>query len=139
MQVVRERDRCDKSVAPSRSGREIPGATLAVAERSAQRRNLDLEITFLDVGMRPDAGDQVILGNELARPIEQCKEDIEGAAAQANGLARVQQQPLCRQQGKGPNKIAREAGSSMRSALVDQSWSIRRFSQWRSDSREGRQ
>ena len=101
MQVVRERDRCNKSVAPSGIGRDIPNATLAVAEHPAQRRHLDLKITFIDVGMRPDAGDQLILGDELARPIEQCNEGIEGAAAQANGLARVQQKPLCRQQAEG--------------------------------------
>jgi len=97
MRVVRERHRRNKSVAPSGIGRDIPNVTLAVAEHPAQQRHLDLKTTFLDVDMRPDAGDQLIFGDKLARPIEQCSEDIESTAAQANGLAIAQQQPLCRQ------------------------------------------
>jgi hypothetical protein len=101
MQVVSESDRRNKSVAPPGIGRDIPSGTFAVAEHSAQRCHLDLKITLVDVGMRPDAGDQLILCDDLAGPIEQCNEDIEGAAAQANGIARVQQEPLCRQQAEG--------------------------------------
>ena len=98
MQVVHERDRRNKSVAPSDIGRDIPSVTLAVAEHPADCRHLDLKTTFVDVSVRPDAGDQLILCDELARPIKQRNEGVEGAAAQVNRIARVQQQPLCRQQ-----------------------------------------
>src|SRR6516162_334219 len=101
MQVVCEPDRRNKSVAPSGIGRDIPSTILAVSEHSAQHCHLDLKITFLDVGIRPYAGDQLNLCNDLAWPIKQCSEDIEGAAAQANGIARVQKEPLGRHQAEG--------------------------------------
>src|SRR5271156_6979920 len=101
MQVVSESDRRNKSVAPPGIGRDIPSGTFTVAEHSAQRCRLDLKITFVDLGMRPDAGDQLILCDELAGPIKQCNEHIEGATAQADRIARMQQEPLCRQQAEG--------------------------------------
>jgi hypothetical protein len=39
--------------------------------------------------LRPDAGDQLILGDEFSRPIEQCNEGVEGTAAQGGRFVEI--------------------------------------------------
>jgi hypothetical protein len=58
---IGERNGSDKAVAAPGDGRDISNAGVAVAQRPAQRTDLELKIAFLDNGTGPSAGDQLSL------------------------------------------------------------------------------
>jgi hypothetical protein len=99
--AVRERDRRDEAVAASGNIDQIP---VAAAQRPAQRADLKFEIALLDKGVRPDAGHQLVLADHLARVLDQGDQNIQGAAAETNGLVALEQQPSIREKAEGAKR-----------------------------------
>ena len=71
-----------------------PPAILSIAQRSSERGNLELEVSFADVRIGPDPSQQLGLGDPLTGPFKQGHEQVEGAASYADGIAGFQQQSL---------------------------------------------
>ena len=94
----------DKIVAPSGNGDDVAMAALAVAEGPAQGMYLDLEVRFFDEGLRPGMGDQFVLADHFAGAFHKGGQYIEGAASEADRLAALKQEPLCREQPKWPKR-----------------------------------
>jgi hypothetical protein len=64
---------------------------VAIAERPAQRRDVNSEARFFDKGIGPDAGEQLLLAQHLAWLLHQRDQDIAGAATQSDGRVALQQ------------------------------------------------
>src|SRR4029077_17962785 len=94
----READRDDEFVAATGNRDDVAVAALAVAQGTAQRRDLDLEVAFLDEDLRPDPGDQLFLRNHPAGVVGKNGENVQGAATEAHRLTAFEQQPLAWQQ-----------------------------------------
>jgi hypothetical protein len=86
----------DKPVTLPRARGQVAAAFLPIMQRPPQCGDLEFQVSFDDMGAGPCAGDQLILAEQFARPFEQSSEEIKGAAAHANGLARLEQEPLLR-------------------------------------------
>jgi hypothetical protein len=69
---------------------------LSVAESSAQCSDVDAETTFLNVNVRPGAGDQFLLGDHLTRTIDQGNQDLSRQVAETDGPVAFKQQLLRR-------------------------------------------
>ena len=86
----------DELVAPAR---HRPDEVAILSERPSQRRDLDHQIVLLDHRVRPNAGHDLVLGDERAARLGQHHEYIESAAAELDHdpiraeLPTVRQQP----------------------------------------------
>ena len=67
---------------------------LAVAQDAAQGADLDLQIQFLDEGLRPGSGNQLFLPDHVARALDQSGEDVKSATAEKHRLVALKQKPL---------------------------------------------
>ena len=65
---------------------------------------MDPEVALLDVGVGPDAGNQLVLRHQLAGPLDQHDQDIERAAAEPDRSVGFQQQLLGRKQTEKPER-----------------------------------
>jgi hypothetical protein len=88
---VRHVEGGDEPVAAPWDILDVAQAALPVAERPAQGRDVDAQVALLDENVRPNLGDDLLLGHELARPLDEGDEDGEGAAAERDGLAGLEQ------------------------------------------------
>jgi hypothetical protein len=61
----------------------------AVAQRATQRRDMNLEIAFLDKGFRPHARDQIFLADQSTWTLDQRGENFSRATAQRDGQVTV--------------------------------------------------
>ena len=57
-------------------------AAIAVAERMAQRTQLNLQVGLFDICLRPGPGDQLLLADDLTGSLDQKGKSFEGAAAE---------------------------------------------------------
>ncbi len=57
---------------------------------------MDRKIAFHDDGIGPNAGHQLLPGDRLAGPLDQCDEDVPGTTAEAHKLIAFQQKALLR-------------------------------------------
>src|SRR4029077_7723149 len=96
--LCREADRGDKFVAATGNRDDVAVATLAVAQGTAQRRDLNLEVAFLYEDFRPDAGYQRFLRYHPTGAFGKNGENVQGAAAEAPRLIAFEQHPLAWQQ-----------------------------------------
>ena len=97
-------DRGDEIVAPPWNGDDVAIAVLAVAEGAAQGADLNLEICFFNVGLRPGPGDQFLFADHLAGAFDQSGQDVKGAAAQPHRLVALEQKPLRRKEPERPKR-----------------------------------
>jgi hypothetical protein len=88
---------------------------MAITEDPAEGRDMDPEIALFDERIRPDAGDQLLFGHELAGAVDQSNQNIERAAAEAHGLIPFQEELLCRKQ---PKRSERNGGPERRRSPI---------------------
>ncbi len=100
--VGERHDGSDEAVAAAGDVDEVAVAAMAIAEHAAQRGDLDLQIAFLDDDVRPDALHQLVLGHELAMPLDQGDQDLERTAAEPERGVAFEQQSLLREEAKAP-------------------------------------
>ena len=75
-------DRGHETVASASDRRYVAISVTALSERSSQCRDLDLEITLRHTGVRPNAGDEFVLANHLARMFNERMQKLEAARPQ---------------------------------------------------------
>jgi hypothetical protein len=78
--------RGNETVASATDRRYVAISATALSERSSQSCDLDLEITLRHTGVRPKAGDQLVLANHLARMFNERVQKLEAARAQIDWL-----------------------------------------------------
>src|SRR5262249_1068852 len=88
----------DEPITPAGYRHDIAIARLAVAECPAQRGHMDAKIALLDEGVRPDAGDKVVLADHAARTLDQNLQEFERSATQSEGLSAFKQEVPRRKQ-----------------------------------------
>ncbi len=77
---------------------EIAAAVAPVTKRPPQGGDLKLQISFDDVGARPDAGDQLFLADKLAGSLEERDQDFQRTTAETDRRLTVEQEaPACKQ------------------------------------------
>ncbi|EGY02092.1 hypothetical protein AZA_51846 [Nitrospirillum viridazoti Y2] len=81
----------DKAVALTRHRADIGAVVAILAQGAAQIRHLDAQIVFPHMQARPDAAFQFRPAQHRPRPFHQRQQQIQGTAAQVNGLSRRQQ------------------------------------------------
>ncbi len=64
------------------------------AQDLAQRRDLHLEVVLLDDQARPDAIEELVLGDDAVAAVDQREQHVEGAGAEHGGAAVDQQLPF---------------------------------------------
>jgi len=88
----------DEAVAAARDVGDEAIAAPAIAQRLAQRGDMDPQRPVVDDGIGPSAGDQLIPSDGLASAFDKCDEDIEGPCAEAQRLPVFEQLALRRDQ-----------------------------------------
>jgi hypothetical protein len=86
--------RCDKGVTSAGVVRDIAPAGAVIAERLAQRRNMDPQGTVIDDSIGPGVGDQLFLGDRFAGVLDQCDQNVERTTTEAQRLPVVKQHSL---------------------------------------------
>src|ERR1700681_925651 len=99
-----EVDRCHEAIAAPRNIGKVSTTWLAVAQRPSKRRDMDLEVALLDDRVGPHARHELVLGNQLARALDQCCQDLQGTAAETNGGVTFQQKLLRRKEAEGTER-----------------------------------
>jgi hypothetical protein len=92
--VAMQRRLRDEAVAPPGQGRDVARPVLSVAERLAQRGDVEAQAALLDDDVRPDLGDELALAHHLVRSGGQRDQGVERASAQLDRLVAAQQHPL---------------------------------------------
>jgi len=82
--------RGNKIIAAPGNRDDVAAATLAIAEGAAQGANLDLEIRFVDEGLRPDPGNQLVLADNFAGAFDEGGQNIKGRVAEPQRLIALQ-------------------------------------------------
>ena len=77
----------------------LPG--LSVAEGAAQGGDMDLQIALFHEGVGPYAVEQLLLAQDLARPLQKGDQDVAGTAAEVHRLIAFEQQLLRGKQPEG--------------------------------------
>ena len=94
----------DKPITSPRDRLQVAAAFLPISQRPPEGGDLELQVSFNDVGAGPRARDQLILAEQFARPFDQSNEEIKGAATDMNGLACFEQEPLPGKQTERPKR-----------------------------------
>jgi hypothetical protein len=97
---VLARHRCDKGIASAGIVDDVALALAAIAERPAQRRDVDPQGALVDNRIGPGASDEMLPRERLAGMFDKRDQDVERAAAQAQRLSVVEHRPLCGDQPK---------------------------------------
>ena len=84
-------DRRDEAVALALQARNVLAAELTVAQRLAQRRQMDAKTALLDRDVRPCPRDQFGFPDNFTGVFEQRDQNVVGPATQRNDLARLLQ------------------------------------------------
>ena len=96
------RERGDEAIAAAGHVDDITGRLAGVAERLAQRCDVEAQAAFVDIDVGPDALDQLALVDDFAGALGQEDENIERAAADVKRRAVLLQEPRLRKQPKWP-------------------------------------
>ena len=97
-QRVLARHRCDKGVTSAREVGDVALAGAAIAERFAQRRNMDPEGGLFDDRVRPSPGDQLLFRDRLAGALDERNQNIERTAPEAQRFPVLEEHALSRDQ-----------------------------------------
>jgi hypothetical protein len=95
-------DRRNEAVAAPGNVGDIAPAGLAIAESTAQRCDVNPKTGFLDEGVRPDPGEQLLFAQQLARPFDEGHEDIARAASEMDGRFAFKKLASPHKQTEGP-------------------------------------
>jgi hypothetical protein len=94
---ARNEDWGDEAVASSGNIDDKPIAVSSVAQRAAQRGNMDREIRRLDKYIGPNPSHQLLLADQLTGAFEQHRQDLQSPASDRHWLIAFQQKKLCRE------------------------------------------
>src|SRR5262245_19426370 len=72
----------------------------SVAQRAAQRKNMDSQVGGLDKNTGPDASHQFLLADQAPWPFKQNNQDFQSTTSERNCLVAFEQKKLCRQKAK---------------------------------------
>jgi hypothetical protein len=81
----------NESVASTTDRRYVAITATALSECSSQCCDLDLEVTLRYTGVRPNAGDQFVLADYLARMFNERMQKVEPARTQTDRLLSLNQ------------------------------------------------
>src|ERR1700730_8400482 len=73
------RHHCDKAIAAAGDRLDAAPARSSAIEHTAERRYLHRQVAVLDDGPRPDGGDDLVLRDDLPRPLDQHAQNVERA------------------------------------------------------------
>src|SRR5712692_4352360 len=104
--LVSDRDPRDEPVTLPRARLQIAAAVPPVTKGPPQGGDLELQISFDDVGAGPDAGDQLFLADKLAGSLEERDQDFQRATAETNRRLAVEQEPPAGKQAEGAEREA---------------------------------
>ena len=108
--------RGDEAIAATRDVDDVSRHVARVAERTTQRRDVDAQVALLDVGLRPGAGEQVVLADQLSGAPDQGRENGQGTAADADRPAVESEGLPGERQFERPERIGR-AGCGVASTV----------------------
>ncbi|MEY9504601.1 hypothetical protein ABIE87_004159 [Bradyrhizobium diazoefficiens] len=92
------KQRGGETIAASGDVDDVAGTFAGIAQRLAQRRDVEAQAAFVDRHAGPDALDQLALVNDLAGALGEKNQNVECAAAKVKRGAVLLQQPrLCKQ------------------------------------------
>jgi hypothetical protein len=94
------RDRCDETIARSGHCLDVATRTRVVAERPAQRRDVDGQNAFFDTRVGPHPREERVLGDEVPGLSEKHGQDIVSFRRQAHDRAGTCEPPLGHLQGE---------------------------------------
>src|SRR5262249_4236946 len=85
-----------------------------IAEHPAQGCDVDAQIGLFDMDVRPDQIHQIVLADHLSASLDQCDQDLHGAAAEVQRTVALEEDPLLRQQTIWPESDALAGCSAIR-------------------------
>src|SRR5215472_1866517 len=88
------RHRCDKGVTPAGVVGDVALARAAVAKRLPERGDMDPERTFVNNGVGPGTGYELILADGSAGAFNKCDEDVQGPGAEPRWFPVLKQHAL---------------------------------------------
>ena len=91
-----------KTIAAPGNIHQVAGADFAIAKGLSHQCDLSSEVTLDDGSAWPDAGEQFVLGDDLARALDQDDQEVECAIADMNGRLSLEQQTRRGTQTKRP-------------------------------------
>ena len=97
-QLARLHDRRHEAVASPGQGLDVACAVLPIAERLAQAGHVEPQAAFFHPDVGPDAGQEIVLADELVRTGQQSNQDVERTRAQLYGLTIPGEKPFARDQ-----------------------------------------
>src|SRR6185437_13588792 len=107
--AVEDTNLAREAVSPQRHGQD---EVALPAECLAQRRDLHLDVALLDDGARPDAREQLLLGDELAACLDENEQHVERPRAERNGHITEAQLTLAGEESKASELEASRASRS---------------------------
>src|SRR5258707_15775443 len=102
--LVSDRDPRDEPVTLPLARLQIAAAVPPVTKGPPQGGDLELQISFCDMGARPDAGDQLFLADKLAGSLEERDQDFQRATSETNRRLAVEQEPPAWKQAEGAER-----------------------------------
>jgi hypothetical protein len=113
-------ERRDEAIAAAGHIDDITGRLAGIAERLAQRCDMEAQAALVDIDVGPDALDQLSLVDDFTGAPGQEDEDIERAAADMKRRALLLQEPGLRKQSKWPKGNGRVFGTIWHAPLPPQ-------------------
>src|SRR5215471_4212910 len=95
-------DGCDKSVTPARIVGDVALTRAAIAQRLAERGDMNPQSPLVDNRIGPGAGDEFVLADRFAGAFDQRYQNIQRPAAEAQRFPVFEQHSLCRDQPQRP-------------------------------------
>ena len=81
----------DEAIATSGHGCHVAMVWLALSQRFSKCRDMNFEVAVLDGGVWPRPSDQLVLADQLARTLDQGRQDFQGTTAKPDGSLAFQQ------------------------------------------------
>ena len=116
--VTEDLDGGDEPVAPAADCLYIPDAASPVSQGPSEGRDVDLQVAFLDEGLRPDAGPQLLLAHQFARAFDERQQYFECAASDSNRLAALHERPPLGNEDEGTEQDCSIAAAHIQLPLV---------------------
>ncbi len=96
----------DEAIAAAWTVDDVLVGGFVLAQRAAQRGDLNREVRIDDMRIRPGELDELVLSDKLAGMLNECDQYLDGLAAQADDAVALEQRPLGGRQAKRPEKIS---------------------------------
>jgi hypothetical protein len=109
-----------KAIAAAEFG---PDKVAVLAESLAQRRDLNLEISFVYKNARPNKGQELVLCDKRPIGVDENHQEIEGASAKFDRCAIGEQLPLAQQHAEPP-ELQRRVGRGQARLIPEHTRSI---------------